>query len=115
MKGNLSRDAIQRSVATTHGHHPAANTAAVVTVAAVEEEIHVVVYILLSYNAAPTNGRLTVVSGSTTLLDQDITSEGLAPLPIEAGIHNGTKNEAMVVTLAAGGSGVIGNLEVLVV
>lgn len=60
-----------------------------------------------SYSAAPTGGRLTVKDGATTLFDVDITAAGPGPLPL---VYTGSVNTALTVTLAAGGSGVIGKL-----
>lgn len=59
-----------------------------------------------SYSGTPTGGRITVVVGSTTVMDFDITAggPGFMPLPI----MHGDANEAVVVTIYAGGSGVVG-------
>jgi hypothetical protein len=103
----------------TASHFPAAATAAVVTIAAVADSgttktIHCVRRISCSYNAAPTGGRLTVVAGSTTLMDIDITASG--PLVIDFDqdnlLTNNTSNEAVVVTLASGAGAVVGKLSV---
>lgn len=98
----------------TATHFPAAATAAVVTIAADSEQAWCLRRISASYSAAPTAGRLTVVAGSTTLLDIDITAAGpfVLDLDQENVLTNNTKNEAVVVTLASGGGTVVGKLNV---
>lgn len=96
-------------------HYPSANVAAVVTIAADADKFHAISRIDYSYDAAPTGGNLQVVAGSTTILNVDITSagHGYFDLKFPDLLHNAfTKNEAVVVTLAAGGSGVDGKLTV---
>jgi hypothetical protein len=95
-------------------HTPVAATAAVVTLAvpgASEVKRHVIHGIQWSYSAAPTGGRLTVVSttGSHVELDIDITAAGPGALgtPI-----SGVMNSELVVTLASGAGAVIGKLNV---
>ena len=98
----------------TSTHFPAAATAAVVTIAADAEQCWCIRRIALSYSAAPTGGRLTVVAGSTTLLDLHITDAGPMVLEFdqESVLNNNTKDEAVVVTLASGAGAVVGKLSV---
>lgn len=94
------------------GNFPAANTAATITKAAVSDRRHAVHGILFSYSAAPTGGRLTVTDGGTTVLDIDITAAGAQVIPLD---HQAAfeVNSAVVFTLAAGGIGVTGKLQLL--
>lgn len=90
-------------------HLPAANTDAVVTIAAAAGERWVLDRIDWSYDGTPT-GRLTIAFGGTTILDIDIIAGGPGNLEFLGGLNNETKNEACVITLAAGGLGVTGKL-----
>lgn len=88
----------------------AANTAVVVTLAAVAGYRHYLAEIIWSYDGEPTGGRLTVSGIEGDDVDVDITAAGpgplfLAPLAGEVGA-------AVVVTLAAGGASVVGKLNV---
>ncbi len=89
-------------------HHPTSNTAAVVTLALVAGQEHVIHGVQWSYNGAPTGGRLTMTDGTDTW-DIDITAAGpggYAPL------WGGAEGAQVTITLAAGGSGVTGKLNV---
>jgi hypothetical protein len=84
------------------------NAAAVVTLAAPTRGRKAVAYVVWSYSAAPTGGRLTMASGSDTFFDVDITAAGpgaLKPVPLP-----GESETSIVVTLAAGGAAVVGKL-----
>lgn len=90
--------------------YPAANTAAVITIAASEKEAWSLKGIEWSYDGTPTGGRLTVAIDGTTYLDLDITTGGPGQLEFPEGFSRSTKNEEVVITLAAGGAGVTGKL-----
>ena len=90
-------------------HAPAAATAAVITIAAEAEVVHVLDQIEWSYDAAPTGGRLTVTIGGTTVLDLSITADGPGFIPFPKGLY-GTVNQAVVITLASGGGTVVGKI-----
>lgn len=92
------------------GVYPAANTAAVVTLAAVTKNYYIVDAMQFSYDGDPTGGRLTVAIGGETVFDVSITKGGPGPIPIPPGLTRGVVNEACVVTLAAGGSNITGKL-----
>jgi hypothetical protein len=104
----------------TASNFPAANLAAVVTIAAEASNVWCIRRITCSYadpaNAAttPTAGRLTVVAGSTTLLDVAITLQGEKDFEFDQDnvLTNNTLNEAVVITLAAPGGAVVGKLAV---
>jgi hypothetical protein len=64
-----------------------------------------------SYNAVPTGGRLTIMGGGFNF-DVDITSGGPGFIPFNPPVH-ATDNANIVVTLYAGGVGVIGKLNLL--
>lgn len=85
-------------------HTPAADTAAVVTLAADAAYRNRIKRISWSYSAAPTGGALTVVYGSTTLT-WHIAAAG--PGQIELDLI-GAQNQAIVCTIAAGGGAITG-------
>jgi hypothetical protein len=92
-------------------HAPTSNTAAVVTYAASATSKHVIHAVAWSYNATPTNGNLKIedVSG-TTIFSVDITAAGPGWFTFAPPIIGAAVNTAMIVTLAAGGSGVTGKV-----
>lgn len=94
-------------------HYPSSNTAAVVTKAAVPGYAHVVGSVAWSYDAAPTGGNLKIedVSG-TTVFSIDITAAGPGVFNFFPPLKMAAANTALIVTLAAGGSGVTGKLSV---
>lgn len=103
-----------RAAASTNVHVPSSNTAAVITYAAGGAGVsHVISGIAWSYSAAPTAGNLKVEDGSgTTVFSVDITAAGPGFIPFAAPLK-GTANTAMILTLAAGGSGVSGKVNAL--
>jgi hypothetical protein len=108
MRGTANLDAEQRYAV----HVPAADTAAVVTLTPDSaEELLAIDHIAWSYTASPTGGRLTVAIGGVTVLDLDITTGGPGPIEFGRGLV-GKPGETIVVTLAAGGSGIGGKLNV---
>ena len=87
---------------------PAANTAAVKSIAAVPGKRHVLAFLGWSYSAAPTGGSIKVEDGAgTTVFDLAIAVAGHDMLPMAI---RGSINTAMVITLAAGGGVVVGRL-----
>lgn len=95
-------------------HLPASNTAAVVTKTAAGAGLfNACAGVYWSYSGNPTGGKLTLedVSG-TTVLEVDITAGGPGFLPFSPPIRNAAANTALIVTLAAGGSGITGKLAV---
>ena len=88
-------------------NYPAANTAAVITLAAKENLKNVIHYIQWSYSAAPTGGRLFITFGGVTKFDVDITAAGPGGFDFYL---PGIVNEAVVITLAAGGAAIVGKL-----
>jgi len=92
---------------------PGSNAAAVVTYAsAASQARHVVSGVAWSYSGTPTGGLLTIGNGTEIYFSMDITTAGagliLFPRPKAA-----RRNDALVVTLAAGGTGVTGKVSVL--
>ncbi len=88
-----------------------ANTAAVVTFVpgAARNQLFGVCW---SYNATPTNGRLTIMGGGFNF-DIDITSDGPGFIPFPVPMHSTGAMNNIVVTLYAAGAGVVGKLNVL--
>jgi hypothetical protein len=101
----------RRSMGLWGRHYPEANTAAVVTIDAATGQTHVLFEVHWSYSGNPTGGRLTVTSGDTTLVDLNITAGGPDSLVLPRGLA-GVAAANLVVTLAAGGEGVTGKLQV---
>lgn len=91
---------------------PAADTAAVVTLAAAATDLHVIDAIYWSYGLlAPTAGNLLVTIGGSTAYSADITAAGDGSVSFPHGLF-GDFNEEVVVTLAAPGGVVDGRLNV---
>jgi hypothetical protein len=91
---------------------PSANAAAAVTYAAVPGFSHCVSGLMWSYSGAPTGGNIKVEDGSgNTVFSLDISSAGVGFLPFSPA-KRGAANTAMIVTLAAGGGGVVGKLSI---
>lgn len=89
---------------------PAVNTAAVITVPATPGRLSSLKGVTLSYNAAPTGGRLTIVDGAATVLDIDITAAGPLHIPFSDGLLSAARNTTWTITLAAAGAAVTGKL-----
>lgn len=89
-------------------HQPASNTAAVATIAARTNGRTKGVVCHWSYDAAPTGGKLTIKSGTTTISEVDITAAGPGFLPLDGFVS--TRGELLSATLAAGGSGISGKV-----
>ena len=84
------------------------NAAATITIAAAGADVsNLVSGVSWSYNGLPTGGRITISDGETIVYDIDITAAGTGFLPV---MRKGSANTAMTVTLAAGGSGVVGKI-----
>lgn len=93
------------------------NVAAVVTITAAANDTWDVRGIYWSYDAAPTGGNLLVTIDGTTEVTEDIFAAGPGQMLFaledrEDGLR-GAKNQEVVVTLAAGGAGIGGQLNVL--
>lgn len=67
--------------------------------------------IVWSYSAAPTGGRITVAGGGWNL-DVDIIAAGPDFIPFNFGEY-ATDDNDVVITLYAGGAGIVGKLNVL--
>jgi len=100
--------AVQRT--TSDVNAPASNTAAVLTYAAVSDRRHVLDSVEWSYSASPTGGNLKIEDGAgTTVFSIDVTAAGPGFFKFAPGLA-GRANTALIVTLAAGGSGVSGKV-----
>lgn len=98
---------------TADVHAPAANTAAVVTYAANATKRHILQSIAYSYvGGTPVGGNIKVQDGTDVVFTQDIATGGSGVIEFPVPKH-GSMNKAMVITLAAGGSGVTGKVSVL--
>lgn len=100
----VSRDSIKLS-----NHAPSSNVAAVVTLAATASKKQVLHSVQWSYDAAPTGGTLTIAQGGTTVFIVSITAAGPGGFDITI---PGNTNEAVTATLAAGGGGISGKINV---
>lgn len=109
MDSDLRRRGYVRS-STGDTHAPASNTAAVLTYAAVAGRKHVLDALVWSYSGTPTGGNLKVEDGSgTTVFSMDVTAAGAGFVEFHLPL-SGRENTALIVTLAAGGSGVSGKV-----
>ena len=95
-------------------HAPAVNTAAVVTYAAVKDFKHVITGISWSYaGGTPVGGNLKVEDVSGTIVWQiDIDQSGPGGFTFPQPKKSAAANTAMIITLAAGGAGVTGKLNI---
>jgi len=98
-------------------HAPVADTAAVVTIAAVANQFHVVDSIHFGFDVATDAAKnLLITFGGTTKFSIDIplavTNVGPHEMVFPRGLYTKTLNEAVVVTLSADGAGAIGKVNV---
>lgn len=111
--GQVDECPVECSAADVHA--PAANTAAVVTYAAVPGLKHVISGIAWSYGVAdPVGGNLTVedVAGNV-VFTIDITTRGAGIIEFPKPKRSAAVNTAMKVTLAAGGGTSVAKVSVL--
>ena len=112
--GTVTANPTSRAASTSDKHEPASNTAAIVTYSAGGGGVsHVITGVAWSYDGAPTGGSLKVEDGSgNTVFIVSVTAAGpgFIPFPVP---KKGTANTAMIITLAAGGSGVTGKVQAL--
>lgn len=96
-------------------HAPAANTAAVITLAAASGTRHVVDKVFGGYDVTPTGGSLTIaatVLGSAVSMVLPLGTYGPIVLNLDPPLQ-GDDNTAITITLAAGGAGVTGKINAL--
>ena len=105
---NIGKRMPRASLKNAH-NTSAGNDVATVTLAATPGRIQYVHHVQWSYNPAPTGGRLTITVAGNTKFEVDILAGGPGGFGIELA---GGVNEAIVITLAAGGGGVVGKLNV---
>lgn len=86
------------------------NAACSITITGVAAMRHYVVGVLWSYNGAPTGGRLTSTGLEGAEVDFDITTSGPGPLLTPPVV--GERGSDVSFTLAAGGAGVVGKINV---
>lgn len=101
------RTSITRSTADVHV--PSSNTAAVITYTAVTGRTHALGGIEWSYDGTPTAGNLKIESGGSTIFSADVTTGGPGFIPFDPPLL-GTISQNLVITLAAGGSGISGKV-----
>jgi hypothetical protein len=90
----------------------ATNAAAAITYGAAGAGArHAISGLCWSYSGPPTGGGLIVTDGGTTVFTIDITSAGAGFIPFDP-FKLFAVNTDVVVTLAAGGSGVVGKVSV---
>lgn len=99
-----------RTVAAAN-YATATNAAATLTYAAAGSGVsHVIGGIVFSYSGTPTGGSLTITDGGVTVFSVDITASGPGPIVFPRPMKFAA-NSAVVVTLAAGGSGIVGKVQ----
>lgn len=87
----------------------AANTAVTITLPSVSNVVRILNNLWFSYSGTPTGGGVTITIDGVTFLDLDITTGGPGPLPLNR-MNDGKHGSEVIVTLKAGGSGVVGKL-----
>lgn len=95
----------------TARHYPSANAAAVVTRPAPATGRTWITKATWSYSNDPAGGRLWIQDGATVIFDIDITRGGPGSLQFNNDGRSSPGN-ALTVTLAAGGAGIVGKLNV---
>ncbi len=107
MKTTPNRDAKR----TWTKHHPASNTAAIVALAASAGVYHSVEQVSWSFDETPSSATLTL---STTGQDDFVLSVPFKGARSHVFVNgfSGDSGDAVTITLAAGGSGVTGKLNV---
>lgn len=101
--------------ATADIHAPSSNTAAVVTYAADTTGQHCISGVAFSYvGGTPTGGNLKIEDGAgVVVFSMDIKAEGHDVVNFVPPKKNAAVNTALIITLAAGGSGVTGKVSIL--
>lgn len=102
-------DELDRDLITPPAASASANSPVTITINAVSNRRFVIKAINCGYTATPTGGMLTITDGGTARANIPITAAGAAPIKPDV---IGTVNTAMTITLAAGGTGVVGHLSV---
>jgi len=114
---NLPQADVQQNIGfpvkftTDNRHAPAADTAAVVTVTGDANVPITLTQIWCSYSATPTGGSVQVQDGTDVVWSQHIAAAGPNQFTFYPPLM-GTKNQNLVVTLAAGGGAVVGTLTI---
>jgi hypothetical protein len=104
-----SSQASRCSGTTANTAAPAANTAAVATLAAVAGSLNVTGGISGSLSATPSAAvPITLSDGATVIWQNYVTAGGAWQFPFTVPVANLAVDTALVLTLAAGGSGVSG-------
>jgi hypothetical protein len=111
MKGSVTQASIESAESINITATAAANAAVASTIAAAANQAWVITRIQVSFTAAPAAAAaLTVSFGGVNKFDIDLSAAGPYDFQFPSGLHGKTQNQAMVVTLAAGGAGVIGTI-----
>jgi hypothetical protein len=94
-------------------HAPAANTAAIVTYAAAGVgRAHALLGVSVSYNADPTGGNFKIEDGAGNIVfTQDLPAKGVYQFQFPSPCI-GRANQALILTLAAGGASCTGKVSV---
>lgn len=110
MLGRLITATFGREDLFNSAHDPAGNTPAVVTRPAAADKRTTITKVVWSYDGDPVGGMLTITVAGAQVLKHAITKGG--PGALQFGALEGGNGQAVVITLAAGGAGVIGRLYV---
>lgn len=102
------------NASTADVHAPASNTAAVVTYAAITSQRHNISGIAYSYvGGTPVGGNLKIEDeAASVVFSIDIPAAGADKVYFNP-MKSGRINKAMIITLAAGGSGITGKVSIL--
>jgi hypothetical protein len=113
----VDSDALRMSqlASTAQTATAASNTNVVITLTAVAGKSHRLTFLAYDWSAAATSVQLTVEdgSGNTVLSFRTVTTATtVTAIPLPGSGIKGTPNTAMIITLTAGGSGVVGRLNI---
>lgn len=93
---------------------PAANTAAVYTMTANSKRKNTIEGVIFSYSGNPTGGRLSIQAPSgTVIFETDVIAGGEHRLDFPSNCIQTNTNQALIITLAAGGAGITGKLNII--
>ena len=109
----LYKPKAKESIAAAYSTGTDTNDAVVITLPASANGVWVVHGLSWSYSGDPTNGQMSVAGGGINYSwDITVGGPGFIPLPPGGGGEEGDMATDIVVTLAAGGEGIVGRLNV---
>jgi hypothetical protein len=111
----ITADALNAAQQTSTNADGSDNSSLAITIAAVEDETWVVRDIWHSFDDTPSvspKPSITITSGGNTIYQNFAPISRELHMHFPSGIHRATKNEAVVITIAAAGSGISARMTV---